>query len=154
MRKLLITLALPLLAVLAVTGCEVPADEPTAVQPADSKGADPSESKAAPPVKLTAKKIAYKKAEFATGGPYSCARVVVTNQTKGNVEVNPFGFEITGVDGVKRKAEVGAAQGEFDAMTLAPGEKASGTVCAETEVAPKVVTFSEGLGETARAEVG
>lgn len=152
MRKILILLAT--LTAVALTGCAPIEEDPTAVQPADSKGADPSESKAAPPVKLTAKKIAYKKAEFATGGPYSCARVVVTNQTKGNVEVNPFGFEITGVDGVKRKAEVGAAQGEFDAMTLAPGEKASGTVCAETEVAPKVVTFSEGLGETARAEVG
>jgi len=157
MRKILITL-FALFAVTVATGCEAPTDEPTAVQPAESKGdkdGKGGETKTAPPVKLTAKRIAYKKAEFATGGPYTCARVVVTNQTDKNLEVNPYYFAITGADGEKREAAVGAAEDEFDSLTLAPGEKASGTVCVETDVAPKVVTFTNELfEEAARAEVG
>lgn len=147
------TIAVLAAAALTLAAACAPIEEPTAVQPAD-KGGVPASEKATPPVKLTAKKIAYVKDEFATGGPYTCAKVTVTNQSKGNVQVNPWFFEITGVDGEKRKAVVGATTNEFDDLTLAPGEKASGTVCAETDAAPKVITFSEGLGETARAEVG
>jgi hypothetical protein len=146
-----------ILLALAMTGCEVPAEDSTPVQPAEKgaagAGADKGEEKAAPPIKLTAKRIAYPAAEFATGGPYSCVKAVVTNQTKGNVEINPFYFAITGTDGEKRQAAVGAAKGEFDSLTLAPGEKASGTVCAETKVAAKTLTFTDGLNEAARAAV-
>ena len=144
-----------LLGLLFAAGCTMPADEPTAVQPPESGDSASASSKAAVPVKLTAKRIAYQKAEFASGGPYSCAKVVVTNQTKSNLEINPFYFAITGVDGEKRQAAVGAATHEFDTLTLAPGEKASGTVCTETKVAPKVVTFTDpAFDEAARAEVG
>lgn len=148
----IITVVFGLVAALFLTAC-APIDEPTAVQPAETKAAGGAKKAKPTPIKLTATKTPYRRAEFATGGPYSCAKVTVTNQTEGNVEVNPYGFAVTGVDGEKRQAAVGVAKGEFDALTLAPGEKASGTVCAETKVAPKVVTFSEGLGETARAEV-
>jgi len=143
-------------ALLTLTACTVPAADPTAVQPAESSAADEKSAapKAAPPVKLTAKKVAYPKDEFASGGPYSCVKAVVTNGTKGNLDVNPFFFAITGVDDEKREASVGAAKDEFDSLTLAPGEKASGVVCTETDVAPKVVTFTDGINETARAEVG
>lgn len=137
----------------ALAGCTVPED-PTPVQPAEKGAAGGKTSKkAAPPIKLTAKRIAYRPDEFATGGPYSCVKAVVTNGTEGNLEVNPFYFAITGTDGEKREAAVGAAKGEFDSLTLAPGEKASGTVCAETKVAAKVVTFTDGLSEQARAQV-
>lgn len=152
MKKLLTLLAV--LLGLALTGCAIPA-EPTPVQPAE-KGAAGGESKAAkkqaPPIKLTAKRIAYRAQEFATGGPYSCVKAVVVNGTEGNVDVNPYDFSITGTDGEKRQAAVGAAVKEFDALTLAPGEKASGTVCAETKVPAKTLTFGV-LGEQARAQV-
>ena len=153
MKKLLVLLAAVLLG-LALTGC-VP-EEPTPVQPAE-KGAAGGETegtkKAAPPIKLTAKRIPYRPDEFATGGPYSCVKATVTNGTEGNLEINPFFFAITGTDGEKREAAVGAAKNEFDSLTLAPGEKASGTVCAETKVAAKVLTFTNGFSEAARAQV-
>jgi hypothetical protein len=144
-------------AVALLSACEVPAEDPTAVQPPESAGPGKSKkpTKKAVPVKISAKRVPYPKEQFATGGPYSCAKVVVTNQTKSNLDVNPYFFAVTGVDGEKREAAVGAAKGEFDSLTLAPGEKASGVVCTETEVAPKTVTFSEaGIDEAARAEVG
>lgn len=153
MKKLTVMVAILAGALLA--GCAIPED-PTPVQPAE-QGAGGSKSKgkkAAPPIKLTAKRIAYRADAYATGGPYSCVKAVVVNGTQGNVEVNPYFFAITGTDGEKRQAAVGVAKGEFDALTLAPGEKASGTVCAETKVAPKVLTFTDGLSEAARAQVG
>ena len=152
MKKLLILAAV--LFGLALTGC-VPA-EPTPVQPAEkgaAGGKGKSTTKAKPPIKLTAKRIAYQAAEFATGGPYSCVKATVTNQTQGNLEINPFFFAITGTDGEKRQAAVGAARNEFDSLTLAPGEKASGTVCAETKTPAKTLTFTDGLAEAARAQV-
>jgi hypothetical protein len=147
-----------LAAALFAAGCTMPADDPTAVQPpeAGDSAASTASSKAAVPVKLTAKRIAYQKEEFSSErGPFSCAKVTVTNQTKQNLDVNPFFFSITGTDGEKRQAKVGVAKHEFDSLTLAPGEKASGTVCTETSSPPKVVTFTDaGIGEAARAEVG
>lgn len=144
-------------AALALTACTPADEEPTAVQTSQS-GKAASSSKAAPkpvPVKLTAKRIPFSKAEFGTGGPYACVKAVITNQTKKTLDVNPFFFSITGTDGEKRQAAVGAAEGEFDTLTLAPGEKASGVVCAETKVPAKTLTFSEaGVDEAARAEVG
>ena len=149
--KLITALTALLAGLLFATGC-VP-EEPTPVQPAqqgDAGGKKTKESK--PPVKLTAKRTPYRAHEFASGGPYSCVKAVVVNQTEGNIEVNPYDFSVTGIDGEKREAAVGAAEKEFDALTLAPGEKASGTVCAETKVAAKVLTFGI-YGEQARAAV-
>lgn len=153
MKKLLTLLAV--LIGLALTGCAVPA-EPTPVQSAEkgaAGGTGKATKKAAPPIKLTARRIAYRPDQFATGGPYSCVKATVTNGTEGNLEINPFFFAITGTDGEKREAAVGAAKNEFDSLTLAPGEKASGTVCAETKAPAKVLTFTDGLSEAARAAV-
>jgi hypothetical protein len=136
-------------AAVALAACAAPADKPTAVQSGTAES-----SSAAPktvPVVMTAKTTPFVRAEFGTGGPYSCAKVVITNHTTGNVEVNPFFFELTGTDNEKRKGEVGAAKGEFEDLTLAPGEKASGTVCAEASVPVKQVTFTDGVSEIARA---
>lgn len=154
MRKIATALILSVCATLGAAACEAP-DEPTPVQPAESgKGGEGKSKKVDVPVKLTAQRTPYKRDEFATGGPYTCARVTVVNQSKGNVEVNQFYFAITGEDGEKRQAAVGAAKDEFDTLTLAPGEKATGTVCSETESKPKVVTFTDPLfSEAARAEV-
>lgn len=150
--KKLIALAAVLLG-LALTGC-VPA-EPTPVQTPEKGAAGETKGgeEKAPPIKLTAKRTPYRADEFATGGPYSCVKAVVTNHTEGKLEINPFFFAITGTDGEKREAAVGAARHEFDSLTLAPGEKASGTVCAETKVPAKVLTFTDGLSEQARAQV-
>ena len=149
------TIIVVALAAVGLTACTYEGDEPTPVQPAESGAASGGKPKKVDvPVKLTAKRIAYKKAEFATGGPYTCARVTVVNQSEGNVEVNQLYFAITGEDGEKRQAAVGAAKDEFDTLTLAPGEKATGTVCSETDSAPRVVTFTDPLfSEAARAEV-
>ena len=138
-----------------LAGCAIPQD-PTPVQPAeqgDAGGSKPEGKKATPPIKLTAKRTPYRADEFASGGPYSCVKAVVVNGTEGNLEINPFYFAITGTDGEKREAAVGAAKNEFDSLTLAPGEKASGTVCAETKVPAKTLTFTDGLAEQARAQV-
>lgn len=149
------TIIVVALAAVGLTACTYEGDEPTPVQPAESGAASGGRPKKVDvPVKLTAQRTPYKRDEFATGGPYTCARVTVVNQSKGNVEVNQFYFAITGEDGEKRQAAVGAAKDEFDTLTLAPGEKATGTVCTETDSAPKIVTFTDPLfSEAARAEV-
>ena len=142
-------------AALLAAGCAV--SEPTPVQPPEASASQQAETaggtESAPQVGLTAKRVPYRKHEFASGGPYSCVRATVTNKTDSNVEVNPFFFAITDSGGEKRQAAVGAAEGEFDSLTLAPGEKASGTVCAETKTPASVLTFTDGLSEAARARV-
>lgn len=145
--------ALLLASLLGLAGCAVP-EEPTAVQPPQPPAGENTPTKKATPIKLAAKRTPYRAHEFATGGPYSCVKATVTNDTQGNLEINPFYFSITGVDGEKRQAAVGVAKAEFETLTLAPGEKASGAVCAETNIAAKVLTFSTlGVDEGARAQV-
>lgn len=165
MRKLLITLTLPLLAVLAVTGCEVPADDPVAVQSAepDSKGGkkdtdkDSKSGATDTPIKLQAKRAKASASILSSGDSLSCVRVTVTNQSKKNVAVNPLYFSITDTEGTKH--DVGEAlaeyEGQIDTTTLAPGENAKGLVCAKGKFTPKVVAMTnELLSEAARAEVG
>ena len=153
--RILLALIATFLGIGIATSCAVPT-EPTPVQPAEQEnagGENADEGAEKPPVKLSAKRTPYKADEFASGGPYSCVKAVVTNQSQANVEINPFFFGITGTDGEKREAAVGAAANEFDSVTLAPGEKASGTVCSETTAPAKTITFTDGLFEAARAEV-
>lgn len=153
--RILLALIATVLGIGLATACAVPA-EPTPVQPAEqgaAGGENADEQAEQPPVKLAAQRTPYKADEFATGGPYSCVKAVVTNQSQKNIEINPFFFAITGTDGEKREAAVGAATDEFDSVTLAPGEKASGTVCSETKAPAKTLTFTDGLFEAARAEV-
>jgi hypothetical protein len=153
MRKLIT--ALTVLVGLATVACEPVAEDPAPVQGAGTKGGESGKTSkaAAPPIKLTAKRIPYRAAEFATGGPYSCVKATIVNQTEGTLSVDAWSFAITGTDDVKRKAVVGAAVGEFDSLTLAPKEKASGTVCAETKVPAKTLAFTDGLSGQARAAV-
>lgn len=88
------------------------------------------------------------------GGPYTCVRAVVHNNTKTGLEVGPTYFYITGADGEKREISRGVSEDEFDSMTLAPGEKASGIACTETSSPPKFLTFvSVDMSELARTEV-
>lgn len=154
MKKLLVLAAV--LLGLALTGCAVPT-EPEPVQPPEKGAAGAKTGEAKPktvPVKLKAKRTAYEPGPIASGGKYTCAKVTVTNQTTKNLDINPFYFELTDTGGTKRKAAVGEAEGEFDTMTLAPKEKATGVVCAEGKFTPETVTFTrDGFGTNYRAQV-
>ncbi|WP_119730263.1 DUF4352 domain-containing protein [Thermomonospora amylolytica] len=144
----------------ALTGCTLPAEEPTAVQPAESGGSGdgkPAGDKKKVPVKLTAAKTRHQAGPLDDGRDYTCVRVTVTNQTDKNLEVNPLYFGITGTDGTKHDTADGLMADErvIDTTTLAPGEKASGVVCADGSFTPKIVSFTNPLfSEVARAEVG
>lgn len=150
MRK---TLAVLAIAPIVLAGCSGTGETPTGVQPADAaEGATKPKEKI--PVKIVAKKAAFKPSVLNEGGKYTCARATVTNQTTKNLDVNPLYFALTSTDGEKKKAELGQAEGEFDTTTLAPGEKASGLVCAEGAFAIKHVAFAkDGFGTSYRAEV-
>lgn len=144
-------------AALALTGCTP--EEPTPVQPAE-QGAAGGESKSASakpktvPVQIKAKRAAFRPGPLNAGGAWTCVRATVTNNTAQNLDINPFFFELTDSGGQKRKAAVGEAEGEFDTMTLAPKEKASGLVCADGKFTPKTITFTkDGFGTNYRAEV-
>lgn len=130
-----------------LAACAMPT-EPTAVQSAESRSPGIA-------IKLTAKRVPYPKARFAEGsGPFSCVKATITNQTKGNVQVNPLYFAITDTGGEKRNAELGVAEGQFEVLTLAPGERASGVVCTTSRMSAKVLTFTDAIhAELARAQV-
>lgn len=156
MKKLISTLTLALGVTLIGAACEVPAEEPTPVQGATEGGeSGKAKSKAEDvPVRVSAKPAKFRPGPLNSGGAYTCVRATVTNQTDKNLEINPFYFELTDTGGRKRAAAVGEAEGEFELMKLAPGEKASGVVCAEGDFTPKVVTFTkDGFGTAYRAEV-
>ncbi|QXJ23614.1 DUF4352 domain-containing protein [Actinomadura graeca] len=141
---------------LLLTACDT-GTEPTAVQPAEeAKGAKAAGGKKPKPVPVAikAKRATFEPGPLNTGGAFTCVKATVTNNTSKNLQINPFFFELTGGDGVKRKADVGEAEGEFDSMMLAPKEKATGLVCAKGRFAPKTITFTrDALGTNYRARV-
>lgn len=146
------------LTVLALSACDPVAEEPTAVQPAEQKGAAGDKSSAAKvvPIKLTAKRATAERSVLSDGGALSCVRVTVANQSRKNVEVNPLYFSLTDSGGTKHDASQALAdyEGQIDTTTLAPKEKATGLVCGKGKWAPKVVAMTNPLfSEAARAEV-
>ena len=157
MRKIAITLAA--LAVLTA-GCELETD-PVAVQSADpgksaEKSGGAAKSKKTFPIKLTAKRAHAKKSILSDGGALSCVKVTVTNQTKKQLEVNPLYFSIT--DTGNTKHDTSTALGDYEEQIatteLAPGEKATGLVCAKGKFQPKIVAMTNPLfDEAARAQV-
>lgn len=156
MRK--ITIGLVAVAVLAA-GCNLEED-PVAVQsagPGKSAGKSGAEGKAEKfPIKLTAKRATAKRSVLSDGGALSCVKVTVTNQTKKQLEVNPLYFSIT--DTKKTKHDTTTALGDYEGQIatteLAPGEKATGLVCAKGRFRPKIVAMTNPLfDEAARAEV-
>jgi hypothetical protein len=150
-------IAAAVLTALTLTACTVPADEPTAVQPAES--GQPSEA-ATPktfPIKLTATKATAKKSVLSDGGALSCAKVTVKNQTGKQVDVNPLYFSLVDTDGEKHDAGDALAdyEDQIDATEIGPGEKVTGMVCAKGKFTPKVAVMTNPLfDEAARAEVG
>jgi hypothetical protein len=84
-------------------------------------------------------------------------KVTVTNQRKGNLAVNPLYFSLVDAGGEKHESAdaLGEYEGQIATTTLAPGEKAKGTVCAKGKFTPAIVAMTdELLQEQARAEVG
>jgi len=157
-KKITAMIALAVGALLFGTACEVPAEEPTPVQSAEKGAAEGGESGKAKakdvPVRVSAKPAKFRPGPLNSGGAYTCVRATVTNRTDKNLEINPFYFELTDTGDRKRAAAVGEAEGEFELMKLAPGEKASGVVCAEGDFTPKTVTFTkDGFGTAYRAKV-
>jgi hypothetical protein len=156
MRKIIISLG----AVAVLTaGCNLEQD-PVAVQSADpGKSAGKSSSAAKVktfPIKLTAKRAHASRSVLSDGGALSCVKVTVTNQTKKQLEVNPLYFSITDTHNTKHDSSsaLGEYEGQIDTTSLAPGEKATGLVCAKGSFRPKVVAMTNPLfSEAARAQV-
>lgn len=157
MRKILMTVALPLLALLGVTGCEVPADEPVAVQSAEP-GKKGGESKAPKPtpIKLQARRAKASASVLSDGSALSCVKITVTNQTSKQLEVNPLYFSIIDATGEKHDSSdaLGDYEGQIATTELAPKEKVTGMVCGKGKFTPKQVAMTNPLfDEAARAEV-
>jgi hypothetical protein len=144
---------LGLFGALTLTGCAVDT-APTEVQRAGEQRE--AESGRSLPIKLSATKTAFSPSVLNSGGDFSCAKVTITNQTSGNVDVNPLDFSITGTDKVRHDpfSGFGEHREELGAVTLAPEEKATGAVCAEGDFTPAIVAFDPAFAEGARAEVG
>jgi hypothetical protein len=154
MRTILTALALT---ALTAAGCALPEEKPTAVQPAEKASGKAKAKAKVTPIKLQAKRAKAKSSVLSTGGTLSCARVVVTNQSKKNVEVNPLYFSLTDTGGTKHDTTEALAEyeGQVPTTTLAPGENAKGLVCAKGKFTPKIVAMTNPLfSEAARAEVG
>ncbi|NKZ05003.1 DUF4352 domain-containing protein [Actinomadura latina] len=156
MRK--ITIGLVAVAVLTA-GCNLEQD-PVAVQssgPGKSAGKSSGGAKSKTfPIKLTAKRAHASKSVLSDGGALSCVKVTVTNQTKKQLEINPLYFSITDTKNTKHDSTsaLGEYEGQIDTTELAPGEKATGLVCAKGNFRPKVVAMTNPLfDEAARAQV-
>ena len=145
-------------AAVTLSAC-VPAEDPAPVQPAQSKAAGGKAGAGngkAFPIKLAAKRAKAKPSVLSQGGDLSCAKVVVTNQSKKNVEVNPLYFSLTDTGGTKHSTDEALAdyEGQIDTTTLAPGENAKGLVCARGKFLPKQIAMTNPLfSEAARAAV-
>jgi Domain of unknown function (DUF4352) len=155
MRKIAAVIAI--LAGLALAGCAA-TDEPVAVQSSGSAktGKAAGAKKKVVPIKLVAKRTTPERTVLSDGGPMSCVRVTVTNQSKKNIDVNPLYFSLTDTKGTKHDVgeTMGTHENEMPATTLAPGENAKGVVCGKGKFTPKVVAMTNELfGEAARAQV-
>ena len=154
MKKIAAMIALAVGALLFGTACEVPAEEPTPVQGA-AEGGESGKAKPAP-IGLAAKRTAAQPSVLSSGGDLTCVKVVVTNNSKKVVNVNPLYFAITGTDGTKHDAStaLGEYEGQIDTMDLAPGENAKGKVCVKGKFKPAQVSMTnELLSTAARAKV-
>jgi hypothetical protein len=155
MRKIIIAVGV---AALLSAGCEA-AEDPVPVQSSGGAKAATGETKKGGgkvPIKLVAKRARAKKSVLSDGGAISCVKVQVTNQTKKQVEVNPLYFSITDTSDTKHDATsaLGEYEGEIPTTSLAPGEKATGMICAKGRFQPKVIAMTNPLfSEAARAAV-
>lgn len=142
--------------VLGLAACDPAAGTTPETQTSTKAAGKTSGKPKAVPIKLVAKRAHASKSVLSDGGALSCVKVTVTNQTKKSVEVNPLYFSITDSKGVKHAVDeaMGEYNGEIDATTLAPHEKAVGLVCGKGKFVPKILAMTNPLfSEAARAEV-
>ncbi|GGS53566.1 DUF4352 domain-containing protein [Streptomyces parvus] len=136
-------------------GNESSTTKPSATQ-GEAKKDEPKEEESAEkaPVTVTAKAVAFKKSVLAQGDDYTSVQVTITNNSKSDIEVNPLYVTITDTDGSKHTVELGVDEDQLDAMTLSPGENATGTVTAKGTFDAKYVTYTDGLlGDSVRGDV-
>lgn len=136
-------------------------DKPTAKSSAPAKAAPekeddaPAEPAAADsPVKVTAKKTAFKPSILHDGGAYTSVLVTIANNGDEQISVNPLYFAITDTDGTKHPAELAVDENQIDTVKLAPGENVSGVITGKGGFSPQYVTYTDGfLGDSVRADV-
>ncbi|WP_067827061.1 DUF4352 domain-containing protein [Actinomadura kijaniata] len=153
---------IPLVAVFVLATACGGEDEPARVPPAaPSAGGDGAASGTAREeravVKLAAEKTKARETVLNAGAPLSCVKVTVTNQGRRNVTVSPLYFSITDSKGKKHQGgdALGAYEDRVPTTTLAPGKKATGTVCGKGSFEPRSVAMTdEAVQEIARVEVG
>lgn len=156
MKRIIAAIAL---AALTLVGCQAADEKPAPVQPADAGTAAkvPAAKKAtASPIKIQAVKTRFRPSVLHSGGSFTSVKVTITNNTKSNLEINPLYFAITDSGGTKHDSSTGLGEDDQQIATikLAPGEKATGSICAEGKFTPKTVSFTkDGFGDEARAAV-
>ncbi|RCV54509.1 DUF4352 domain-containing protein [Marinitenerispora sediminis] len=108
------------------------------------------------PIGLEATPADFTPSILAQGDDYTSVRVTVTNNGDESIEVNPLFFTITDANGTVHDTAdgLGADETQIGAVTLAPGENATGTVTASGSFEPARVTFTESLiGDSVTADV-
>ncbi|MGK5558221.1 DUF4352 domain-containing protein, partial [Actinomadura kijaniata] len=108
-------------------------------------------------VRLAAEKTKPRETVLNAGAPLSCVKVTVTNRGDRPLTVSPLYFSITDATGKKHQGgdALGAYENRVPTTTLAPGKKATGTVCGKGAFEPRTVAMTdEAVQEIARAEVG
>ncbi|MFF9082217.1 DUF4352 domain-containing protein [Streptomyces rubiginosohelvolus] len=136
-------------------GNESSTTNPSATQ-GEAKKDEPKEEESSEkaPVTVTAKAVAFKKSVLAQGDDYTSVQVTITNNSKNDIEVNPLYVTITDTGGSKHTVELGVDEDPLDAVTLSPGENATGTVTAKGTFDAKYVTYTDGLiGDSVRGDV-
>lgn len=155
MKKTIVLLAV--VGGVALAGCSAAADKPSSAQSSEAgRTAGKGTAAKSAPIKLVAKKAKATKSMLSTGHPLSCVKVMVVNQTKKKLEVNPMYFSLTDTAGAKHDASdaLGQYEHEIDTTTLAPQEKVTGMVCGEGRFTPEIVAMTNPLfSEAARAKV-
>lgn len=138
------------------TAQEEPAEEVAEEAAAEGEEAEETEEAEEPQdVVLTAEAVEYEPGVLDTGGDHTSVYVTVENNGDEDIDVNPLYFEIVADDGTKKNVSLMAGQGQIDAVTLSPGQRAEGTITAEGAFTAASVEFNDsfGLGETYTAEV-
>ncbi|MEV6854677.1 DUF4352 domain-containing protein [Streptomyces microflavus] len=107
------------------------------------------------PVTVTAKAVDFKKSILADGDDYTSVQVTITNNSKGDLDINPLYVTITDTGGSKHTAELGVDEDQLDTVTLTPGENVTGTITGKGTFDAKYVTYTDGLiGDSVRGNVG
>lgn len=133
-------------------GVKAASAAPTPPAPAPSGSAAAPAAKPAPEpaqkglVELSASPTEFKPTILSQGaGDYTSLLVTVANNGVKEVNVNVLSFEVTAEDGARRNAELAVDEDQIDTVTLAKGEKVTGTITVKGKITAKTVYFQNGL---------